>query len=85
MIREVLQSGARDDPVGATWDGGAQCIATNSLLKDLSRSRKSGVSVCILGGQDPTGNSNRSSAERATQASRSAQSALMRSESPLGS
>ena len=36
MIREVLQSGARDDPVGATWDGGARCIATNSLVEELS-------------------------------------------------
>ena len=32
MIREVLQSGVRDDPVGATWDGRAQRIATNSIV-----------------------------------------------------
>ena len=47
MIREVLQSGARDDPVGATWDGGAQCIATNSLLEDLSRKSVPGTELVL--------------------------------------
>ena len=37
MIREVLQSGARDDPVGATWDGGAQCIGVKPLWEGISK------------------------------------------------
>ena len=47
VIREVLQSGAGDDPVGATWDGGAQCIATNSFLEDLSRKSVPGTELVL--------------------------------------
>ena len=47
MIREVLQSGLCDDPVGATWGGGAQCIATNSLVEELSRKSVPGTELVL--------------------------------------
>ena len=47
MIQEVLQSALCDDPVGATWAGGARCIATNSLVEELSRKSVPGTELVL--------------------------------------
>ena len=47
MIQEVLQSALCDDPVGATWAGGARCIATNSLVEELSMKSVLGTELVL--------------------------------------